>query len=274
MATDSREEPNEPALESQEDSPSLQEPRLTGSKSSEADNSPSIKPGLRHELVEVCSTHSSLPESQKPCSSSTRKISLPENILRRIGRTESLDVFPHLKRVKSTPRGFAPLCLIENPELRHLHNCSSHSNLPHLKEWSRRSSCPSPCTDLHDLKPVCSSNVQRRRQSFPVAKADAKADKSKSYNKLTSSNSATVISDFAKRKSEQKLAESAKAVTRSQDGRSCDLTTSLQMADSWSSSVLDTEHLRGPVELLKREESHCSSRSSLKSICEEDMTVF
>ena len=86
-------------------------------------------------------------------------------------------MLPHLKRIKSTPQASKPLCLIENPEFRHLHNCSSHSKLPHLDEKFRRLSCPNPCTGFNDLKPDSRADNLRRRNSYPVARPSTLMEK-------------------------------------------------------------------------------------------------
>ena len=100
-------------------------------------------------------------------SARSRRLSLPENILGRVTRKESMEVLPHLKRIKSSPQASVPLCMIENPAFRHLHNCFSHSKLPHLDEKYKRLSGPGAFTSSIDLKPdFIEGELRRAKGSF------------------------------------------------------------------------------------------------------------
>lgn len=99
-----------------------------------------------------------------------RRLRLPESILGRVARKESMEVLPHLKRIKSSPQASVPLCMIENPAIRHLHNCFSHSKLPHLDEKYKRLSSPSAFATSVDLKPeLMEGELRKRGGSFPTA---------------------------------------------------------------------------------------------------------
>ena len=99
-----------------------------------------------------------------------KRSGLPENMLGRVSRKEGMAVLPHLKRMKNSPQISAPLCLIENPAFRHLHNCFSHSKLPHLDEKYKRLTFPSDFAESLDLKPDFSEGGLNRRNSYPKAR--------------------------------------------------------------------------------------------------------
>ena len=115
-------------------------------------------------------------------SARNRSLSLPENILGRVVRKESMEILPHLKRIKSSPQASAPLCLIENPSFRHLHKCSSHSKLPHLDVRYKRLSCPNNFGWSSDRKQNFKECDLRRTNSYPKTRVkpsvDSKSSKS------------------------------------------------------------------------------------------------
>ena len=110
-------------------------------------------------------------------SARNRSLSLPENILGRVVRKESMEILPHLKRIKSSPQASAPLCLIENPSFRHLHKCSSHSKLPHLDVRYKRLSCPNNFSWSSDRKQNFKDSDLRRSNSYPKTRVKRSVDK-------------------------------------------------------------------------------------------------
>eukprot|EP00794_Sanderia_malayensis_P009984 gene9984-11006_t len=115
--------------------------------------------------------------AENPCQNtqSPRRSSLPTDSKMHLPDQKTNQ--QQLRRRKSTPNAFAPLCVLPNSELRYLHGCASHDALPHLYDVShrRRASCPSPSTltaKVSDKK----IPSRKRRQSYPITKPSFKED--------------------------------------------------------------------------------------------------
>lgn len=201
-----------------------------------------------------------------------RRSSLPTKVL---DSRESLEVLPHLKRTKSTPSLFAPLCLIENPDLRHLHNCTSHSNLPHLG-GGRRMSCPQPPIEPF-MKLEASAATRRRRQSFPASKTDPNTIGHSLHRcRKTTSASLTNIPQSVANEVSQDSNEYSPLSFHSTPEPCIDpkqingLARSIHLLENWSTHIIDKSTMNSAISLIRREDSHVSCKSSLNSICEED----
>ena len=206
-----------------------------------------------------------------------RRSSLPTKVLQ---NRESLDILPHLKRTTSTPNLLSPLCLIENPESRHLHNCTSYSNLPHL-ESERRMSCPEPHIEPF-LKLESSAATRRRRQSFPASKTDAIMTGHSLHRcrKTTSASLTNIPQSVASEVSQNSMSNEYSPLSLLSSSEPCidpkqlnGLARSIHLLENWSSHIIDKSTMKSAVSILRREDSRVSCKSSLNSIFEEDRAI-
>ena len=203
-----------------------------------------------------------------------RRSSLPAKVLE---NRESLEILPHLKRTKSTPNLLSPLCLIENPDSRHLHNCTSHSNLPHL-ERERRMSCPEPHIEPF-TRLESSAATRRRRQSFPASKTDPTTTGHSLHRcrKTTSASLTNLPQAVASEVSQDSISNEYSPLSLLSSSDPCidpkqinGLARSIHLLENWSSHIIDKSTMKSAVSILRREDSRVSCKSSLNSICEED----
>ena len=230
-----------------------------------------LAPTLREEIRNAADIQGVSP------SPSSRRASEPNNFQNKELR-ESIEIEGGLKKTKSTPRAFAPLCVLAKSELRHLHNCTSHSNLPHLweeKETPRRASCPRP-----HVKPVIvivGQEAENRRQSFPLSKREVK-NKGRYLHRCKGHLTASLLGLEKKTPKPKAPARSSSEptfdhrATRVLDNR---ISRSIHMLYTWSSEILDDPVLKNSIgPSPKKDLCRVSSRFSLRSIHEEEKTIL
>ncbi len=212
-------------------------------------------------------------------SNQTRRSSLPSKTS---DNSQSRD--RALKNTKSTPRAFAPLCIMKNQDSRHLHNCSSHCYLPHLdSERHRRMSCPAEYRSTTPLK------AKKRRRSIPLSKTESNERRAErlhrcqghfttiplKFNEGSASVPVLVQSILFPEEPLTLDADFKPTVDKSKTDAALPacgpnpIARSVGLLDSWSSHLLNDIRGKSRVSMLQRNDSNLTNGSSLHSISEE-----